>query len=46
MELYYWFTDPNRSVIIVSPFYEGKTLFSFVKQFKPLEEDIIYKIFG
>ena len=44
--MYYWFTNVSGSIIIVSPYYEGKTLFSFVREFEPLQEDIIYQIFG
>ena len=47
MEIHYWFKNPSGSIIIVSPYYEGETLFSFIKNFgKPLDDDTIYKIFG
>jgi hypothetical protein len=46
MEIDYWFSDLNGAVIIVSPYYEGDTLFNFVNKFKPLQEGVIYQIFG
>ena len=45
--MHYWFTNACGSITIVSPYYEGVTLFNFVKNYgKPLESPKIYQIFG
>ena len=45
--MYYWFKNAKGAILIVSPYYEGETLFSYVKNFgKSLEDDTIQKIFG
>jgi hypothetical protein len=39
MEMYYWFEDDCGSIIIVSAYYEGETLFNFVKKYgQPVED--------
>jgi hypothetical protein len=34
MEMYYWFKDPNESIIIVSPYYEGETVDKLIKSYE------------
>ena len=45
--MHYWFKNECGSIIIVSPYYEGATLFNFVKNYgKSLESPTVYQIFG